>query len=144
MSQPIRPLPDVFEVHAAKRAADAQAAGLPDETDRAVTHLVSEGATSPEEAKMFGDVARASLMARQMLDHLAAGQTAEADQLQDRIVNEFGRDVANVVLAGMLVTAGRDQGWLPEDKYDLLLQLTHGGRDVADLIQGVHRGQPRP
>ncbi|MEV4415426.1 hypothetical protein [Catellatospora sp. NPDC049609] len=142
MSIPVPPLPEVFEVHIGRQAQEAQAAGRPEEAEKAIGYLVSEGATSAEEAKMFGDVARASLLARTMLEHVEAGRAAEADALQARIVDEYGPEVAKVVLAGLLVTAGRKQGWLPVEAYDLLMQLTDGGRDVADIIQGVGRGQP--
>lgn len=136
------PLPSTFEVDAARRAAAAQDAGQHDVVAATVAHLAAEGSTEQGEATLLKDVAEASLLARKMVQALGDGDAARAAAMEEEIVAGYGHEVANIVLAGMLITVGRDQGWLPEKQYDLLMELTSGAGSVPDLIGDVRRGKP--
>jgi hypothetical protein len=58
-----------------------------------------------------------------MIEAREAGHDEEADRLESQLHHDLDRDTLQTLLAAMLVSAGRQQGWLPEHEYDKLADV---------------------
>jgi len=134
------PLPDVFDVVHGRRMAAAHEAGDRDGVERARRYIVAEGSVSPEEAAHLDQFTRAMALVQDMI---AARGTARADELARQIRQEFSPEIVRQVHTGMLFSAGRQQGWLPERDYDTLAAaVSSAGAEVTEQMRYIKRGKP--
>ena len=138
------PLPEAFEVTQGLRMAEAHEVGDLHEVERIRRHLVAEGSTDAIDAAQLDDFTQAMVLVMQMVDAGAAGDKARADELGREVTTRFGEDVVDTVIKGMLFSAGREQGWLPEAKYDDLVAFTRdSGPEITSIVRQIRRGKPQ-
>ena len=136
------PLPEIFDVVLGRQMAAAHDAGDPAAVEQTREYLVREGAVDRAEQAFLDEFTRALVRMQQVISMRAAGRGQEADELTAQVAAEFSPEVLQQVQVGMLFTAGRKQGWLPERDYDTLAAATSSaGAAVAEQLRHIRRGQ---
>jgi hypothetical protein len=139
----VPPLPDTFETTQASRMAAAHDVGDHAQVEQIRRHLVTEGSVDSADAARLDAVSRASLVAKEMIDATSVGNATRAAALRRRLIDEFDPGTVSAVIGAMLFTAGRKQGWLPEDDHDRLVTFTAGMSDeVRAIVRQIRRGRP--
>lgn len=132
-------LPDIFETRRAQALLDALQAGDTEQARRIEDHLVAEAADGPEDQEALREELRAALLFRAKIEASAAGDEPLAKLFGDLLTSTCSEGTVKATLAAAYLHVGLEQGFLPAESYDFLMQYLVES-DVSEQMKKLAAG----